>query len=189
MDLNCSLCGNRSEQQEGISYCSGCLDLLKDGSIPEVSYKDLFSDDLEEKLEEVNYTLEEMADNFFLWYLKGNLEHELGSLKKALRSINMSISYRSDFGDAWIRLGLIYSDMHRDVEAIENYKKGLEYELSDPATLVEAGISLQAMDHPALAAELLQMGLNLSSDDPRTVVGYRSRAASKVGSRDSVTGT
>lgn len=135
-----------------------------------MSYKDLFSDDLEEKLEEVNSTIENMADNFFLWYLKGNLEHELGSLKKALRSINTSISYRSDFGDAWIRLGLIYSDMHRDAEAIENYKKGLEYDLSDPATLVEAGISLQAMDHPALAAELLQMGLNLSSDDPRTVV-------------------
>ncbi len=170
MDLNCSLCGNRLEQQDDIGYCSGCMGLLGKGDIPEVSYKDLFSDDLEEKLEEVDSALEKMKDNFFLWYLKGNLEHELGSLKKALRSINTSISYRSDFGDAWIRLGLIYSDMHRDAEAIENYKKGLEYDLSDPATLVEAGISLQAMDHPALAAELLQMGLNLSSDDPRTVV-------------------
>ena len=123
--MTCSFCGSTGDVDEESSICKLCLSSFEDGLIPAINFKQYFSTDLEEKLNEVDSILFSLPDNVFLWYLKGHLEHEVGESKKALRSVNTSISYKEDFGHSWIRLGLIYSDMRKDTEAIENFQRGL----------------------------------------------------------------
>jgi len=168
--LRCSLCGKQAEDIEEGYFCSGCWTLLEKNELPDLDYSEYFQEGLESKLKEVDTYLFNLPENFFLWYLKGHLEHELGNIKKALRSINTSISYRNDHGDSWMRLGLIFSDLHKEKEAIEKFQKGMEFELHDPTNLVDAGISLQASGHPALAAGLLKRALSLSPEDHRAIV-------------------
>ncbi|MGA1821297.1 MAG: tetratricopeptide repeat protein [Thermoplasmatota archaeon] len=168
--MECLLCGIKFSGDRDLSYCGECWSTLEKGNIPPVNFKEYFSDGLEEKLGDINSLLFNMPEHFFIWYLKGHLEHELGSVKKALRSINTSISYKDDFGDAWVRLGLIYSDMHHEVEAIEDFQKGLRYTLIDPTNLTDAGISLQAAEHPELAAKFFNRTLDLNPEDDRAIV-------------------
>jgi tetratricopeptide (TPR) repeat protein len=153
-----------------LPYCEPCWSILETGGIPPVDFRAYFSEGLEDKLIAVDSLLFNSPDHFFLWYLKGHLEHELGSIKRALRSINTSISYKDDFGDAWIRLGLIYSDMHRDAEAVEHFEKGLKHPLIDPTNLVDAGSSLQASGNPRLSSRILLRALDLVPDDDRTLL-------------------
>jgi len=168
--LKCSLC-NRNDVDAAVSpLCILCFSALKGGNIPLIDFRSFFSQGLERKLKDADILLSRLPDHYFLWYLKGHLEHELGELKKALRSISASISYKEDFGDAWIRLGLMYSDMHRSAESIESFEKGLRYPLIDSTNLVDAGISLQASDYPQLAARLLLRSLDLEPDDDRALV-------------------
>lgn len=166
----CSLCKLRYALDKELPYCEDCWSILESGGIPPVNFREYFSDNLEENLIAVDSLLFNNPDHFFLWYLKGHLEHELGSTKRALRSINTSISYNEEFGDAWIRVGLIYSDMHRDKEALENFERGLKYPLMDPTNLVDAGSSLQASGNPRLASKILHRALDLVPDDDRVLL-------------------
>ncbi|MDG6224952.1 MAG: tetratricopeptide repeat protein [Candidatus Thermoplasmatota archaeon] len=166
----CSLCKLRYALDKELPYCEDCWSILESGGIPPVNFREYFSDNLEENLIAIDSLLFNNPDHFFLWYLKGHLEHELGSTKRALRSINTSISYNEEFGDAWIRLGLIYSDMHRDKEALENFERGLKYPLMDPTNLVDAGSSLQAAGNPRLASKILHRALDLVPDDDRILL-------------------
>jgi len=168
--LECSLCRTRYAIDRELPYCEDCWSIMESGGIPPVNFREYFSDGYEDKLTAVDSLLFNSPDHFFLWYLKGHLEHELGSIKRALRSINTSISYKEDFGDAWIRLGLIYSDMHRDTEAIENFERGLKYPLIDPTNLVDAGSSLLASGNPRLSAKVLLRAMDLVPDDERTLL-------------------
>ena len=168
--LKCSFCDSNEEIDENTPICSECYDTFEKNQIPSFDLKEYFSGGLEKKLKEVDSLLFDLPESYFLWYLKGHLEHELGESKKAMRSINTSISYKQDFGDSWIRLGLVYSDMHRETDARENFKKGLDYELIVPSNLVDAGASLQASDQPKLAAKVLEKALELVPDDDRAMV-------------------
>jgi tetratricopeptide (TPR) repeat protein len=168
--LKCSFCGSDEEIDENAPICNECYDTFENDQIPSFDLREYFSGGLEKKLKEVDSLLFDLPENFFLWYLKGHLEHELGESKKAMRSINTSISYMDDFGDSWIRLGLIYSDLHREADARENFQRGLKFPLIDPSNLVDAGASLQASDQPKLAAKLLTRALELVSDDDRAMV-------------------
>ncbi|MFW3147000.1 MAG: tetratricopeptide repeat protein [Thermoplasmatota archaeon] len=168
--VKCSFCSSREARDEEIPFCDTCWSALENGKVPTLDFKQYFIEGLEVKLADVDSLLFNMPNNFFLWYLKGHLEHELGSTKKALNSIKTSISYKEDFGDSWVRLGLIYSDLHKDVEAIDYFKRGLEHPLMDPSNLVDAGISLQASDQLKMASEVLKKALELVPDDDRGIV-------------------
>ncbi|MGA1873319.1 MAG: tetratricopeptide repeat protein [Thermoplasmatota archaeon] len=168
--VKCSFCPSEKVQDEEVHFCTDCWAALEGGEIPPVDFKEYFSEGLEQKLKDVDSLLFNIPENYFLWYLKGHLEHELGSTKKALNSIKTSISYKEDYGDPWIRLGLIFSDMHKDTESIEHYKKGLQFTLLDPSNLVDAGVSLQASDQPKLASQLLQKALDLLPEEDRALV-------------------
>ena len=168
--LECLICGKIFSVDKGLQFCDECWSTLENGKIPDINFKNYFSNRLEDKLTEIDTLLFNIQDNFFLWYLKGHLEHELGMTKKALRSINNTISLKDDFGDAWIRLGLIYSDMHQDTEAMENFKRGLEFTLIDPTNLMDAGISLQASNNPKIASRFFKRTLDLNPDEDRAIV-------------------
>jgi len=155
---------------EQVPFCGPCWAALEGGEVPPIDFKVYFSEGMERKLKEVDSLLFDLSENFFLWYLKGHLEHELGSTKKALNSIRTSLSYKEDYGDPWIRLGLIYSDMHRESEAIQHFKRGLDHPLMDPSNLVDAGISLQASDQLSIASRILGKALDLVPDDDRALV-------------------
>lgn len=169
--MKCSFCSKKEVKDDQSLLCKSCISALQDGEVPPLDFKGFFTEGLERGQKEVDSLLMSMPENFFLWYLKGHLEHELGSTKKALNSIKTSISFKEDYGDSWIRLGLIYSDMHKEGEAIENFKKGLRYPLMDPSNLVDAGISLQASENTKLASKILQRALDLVPDDDRAIVG------------------
>lgn len=169
--MRCSFCSTDKVENGQGPFCRTCWEAMERGDIPPVNFREYFFEGLENKLKEVDSLLFNIPENFFLWYIKGHLEHELGSTKKAMNSIKTSISYKEDYGDPWIRLGLIHSDMHREAEAIENFRKGLEYTLMDPSNLVDAGMSLQASDNSELAARILRRALDLVPDDDRTIVG------------------
>ncbi len=168
--MSCSFCGSDEEIDENTPICRDCFDTFKRDQIPAINLRTYFLDGLEKKLKEVDSILFDLPESYFLWYLKGHLEHELGESKKSMRSINTSISYKDDFGDSWIRLGLIHSDMHREEDAKENFQKGLKYDLIDPSNLVDAGASLQASDQPHLSAKVLRRALDLVPNDDRAMV-------------------
>ncbi|MGA1793224.1 MAG: tetratricopeptide repeat protein [Thermoplasmatota archaeon] len=168
--MKCSFCPSEQVRDEEVPFCQDCWAALEGGEFPAIDFKDYFSEGLEQKLKDVDSLLFNIPENFFLWYLKGHLEHELGATKKALNSVKTSLSYKEDYGDPWIRLGLIFSDMHKDAEAIDHFKKGLKYPLLDPSNLVDAGVSLQASDQPKLASQLLQRALDLVPEDDRALV-------------------
>ncbi|MGA1819672.1 MAG: tetratricopeptide repeat protein [Thermoplasmatota archaeon] len=168
--MKCSFCPSDQVKDEDIPFCQDCWAALEGDEFPPIDFREYFSGGLEMKLKDVDSLLFNIPENFFLWYLKGHLEHELGATKKALNSIKTSLSYRENYGDPWIRLGLVYSDMHKDAEAIDHFKKGLNYPLLDPSNLVDAGISLQASDQPKLASQLLQRALDLVPEDDRALV-------------------
>jgi tetratricopeptide (TPR) repeat protein len=168
--LKCSFCDSDQVQDEDIPFCSDCWEALEEGRLPKIDFKNYFSDSLERKLKDVDSLLFSIPENFFLWYLKGHLEHELGSTKKSLNSIKTSISFKEEYGDPWIRLGLIYSDMHKESEAIDHFRKGIDFALHDPSNLVDAGISLQASGQPKLASQILQKALELVPDEDRALV-------------------
>ncbi len=165
--MECSFCGSQEDVDEETLLCKVCLSAFEKNQAPPIDFKRYFSSRLEKKLKQIDSLLLTLPENFFLWYLKGHLEHELGESKKALRSINTSISYKKDFGDSWIRLGLIYSDMHRESEARDDFQRGLRYPLYDPSNLIDAGAALQASDQPIIAAKILQRALDLVPDDDR----------------------
>jgi len=158
--------------EEGIPFCDICWQALEKGATPPMDFPDYFSDDLEAKLKQVDTLLFTLPSNHFLWYLKGHLEHELGDIKKALRSLNSALNYNERFGDSWIRLGLVYSDLHREDDAIDSYEKGLEHPLTDPTNLIDAGIPLIASGNPRLASRLLVRALDLIPQDDRALVNY-----------------
>jgi len=168
--VKCSFCSSEQIKDEEVPFCQDCWAALEGEEFPPIDFKEYFSEGLEQKLRDVDSLLFNIPENFFLWYLKGHLEHELGTTKKALNSIKTSISYKDDYGDPWIRLGLIFSDMHKDAEAIDHFKKGLQYSLLDPSNLVDAGVSLQASDQPKLASQLLQRALDLVPEEDRALV-------------------
>ncbi|MGA1866569.1 MAG: tetratricopeptide repeat protein [Thermoplasmatota archaeon] len=168
--MKCSFCGNGKVEDEHQPICKKCRTALQKGDFPPIDLKEYFAKGLEQKLRDVESLITQLPENFFLWYLKGHLEHELGVTKKALNSIKTSLSFKEDYGDPWIRLGLIHSDMHKDAEAIDHYEKGLMYPLLDPSNLVDAGISLQASDQPKLASIILRRELDLAPEDDRAMV-------------------
>ncbi|MEA3559398.1 MAG: tetratricopeptide repeat protein [Candidatus Thermoplasmatota archaeon] len=181
--MKCSFCSSKKVKDDQMPFCDNCWNALEKSEVPPIEFKEFFLEGLEGKLKDVDSFLFNLPDNFFLWYMKGHLEHELGSTKKALNSIKTSISYKEDYGDSWIRLGLIYSDMHKENDAIENFKKGLRFTLRDPSNLVDAGISLQASDHSKLASMILQRALDLVPDDDRAIVGL-GKVYSQIGQLD-----
>ncbi len=168
--MRCPFCGSERKTRGELPACEMCLEAFRNRQVPAMDFKEYFSGGLERKLREVNILLSENEDNFFLLYLKGHLEHELGESKKALRSINGSIAAKEDFGDSWIRLGLIYSDLHRETDAVETFQKGLRYPLTDPSNLVDAGVSLIASEQPKLASDILERALDLIPEDDRALV-------------------